>query len=347
MYIDLPALRTVVQKNCHISDAKYARDDTLCVYLLKMREYFRWERGYSFRTPLSKSAVAEWLTERERLWETLQAAPFESLPVNGNGLDPFNTFRINETLLPEGLVYSGGLGRRAKPHFFLGRLERMHASEDYTILVSAEEYARDLTAPPAMTLDKTIFIRRESLRRMIWEKVEEWRWNKRDNPMSRAMAYYDFERDLESALDAMTGNELETLILHEIGEAQAGNRLGQDWQVLLALVSCSRAEILARAVRDHLADCLSTLPTLLKALDPASIHFYFANLGGMRKEIFPALTAAYHQWMDSGELDTLDNAVSAGADHWLKVAQHMLALYRQHQHRCLSPLEALIDDCRL
>ena len=347
MYTDLPALRTAVQMNCHISDAKYARDDTLCIYLLKMREYFRWEKGYSFRTSLSKSAITEWLAERERLWETLQSTPFEPLPVNGSGFDPFDTLHVNETLLTEGLVYSGGLGRRAKPHFFLGRLERTHASEGYTILVSAQEYARDLTAPPAMTLDKTIFIRRESLRRMIWEKVEEWRWNKRDNPMGRAMAYYDFERDLEGALDTMTGNELETLILHETGEARAGDQLGQEWEALLALVSCSRAEILARAVRDHLADCLCTLPTLLKALDPASIHFYFANLGGMRKEIFPALTGAYRQWLDSGELDALNDAVRAGADHWLKTAQHMLALYRQHQDRCLSPLEALIDECRL
>ena len=30
-----------VQRNCHIADARHAGDYTLCVYLLKMREFYR------------------------------------------------------------------------------------------------------------------------------------------------------------------------------------------------------------------------------------------------------------------------------------------------------------------
>ena len=31
-----------VQRNCHIADARHAREMTLCTYLLEMREFFRW-----------------------------------------------------------------------------------------------------------------------------------------------------------------------------------------------------------------------------------------------------------------------------------------------------------------
>ena len=43
---DVQALSAVVQRNCDISDARHARDFTMCVYLLRMREYYRWAKGY-------------------------------------------------------------------------------------------------------------------------------------------------------------------------------------------------------------------------------------------------------------------------------------------------------------
>lgn len=344
---ELQTLRAAVQRNCHISDARHAGEDTLCVYLLKMREYFRWEQGHSFRATLSKTSVAGWLTEREQLWEQLEDAPFEPVPVNGQRYDPFDTAAINAAVIPLGLVYSGGIGRRAKPHFFLADLERRERYNGFTVLISAHEYARDLSAPPAMSLQDTIFVRRESLRRLIWEKVEEWRWSRRDNPMGRAIAYYDFDRDPDGALEAMTGNEVETLILHEAGEVMAGRELGGDWEALLATLPRSRAEIGARAVRDLFADCLSTLPTLLKVLDPASLHFYVANLTGMRKELFPRLIDAYHQWIENGDLDPLNTAIHAGASHWRSVATQMREHYRQDPDTCAAAIESLILASRL
>ncbi len=344
---ELETLRSAVQRNCHISDARHAGDDTLCVYLLRMREYYRWEQGHSFRATLPKRAVGDWLTAREQLWEQLEDAPFEPVPVNGQRYDPFDTAAINAAVIPRGLVYSGGIGRRAKPHFFLAHLERRERYNGFTVLISAREYARDLSAPPAMSLQDTIFVRRESLRRLIWEKVEEWRWSRRDNPMGRAIAYYDFERDPDGALEAMTGNEVETLILHEAGEVMVGHELGTDWEALLATLPRSRVEIVARAVRDLLADCLSTLPTLLKVLDPASLHFYFANLTGMRKELFPGLVDAYHQWIENRDLDPLNTAISAGVTHWRSMAVQMLQLYRQDPKDCAAAMETLILASRL
>ena len=53
-----------VQKNCHISDAQYAGDYTLCVFLLKMREFYRWEHGSAFADQPPRAEIGAWIAER-------------------------------------------------------------------------------------------------------------------------------------------------------------------------------------------------------------------------------------------------------------------------------------------
>ncbi|MGA7801331.1 MAG: Sfum_1244 family protein [Gammaproteobacteria bacterium] len=343
MHDELRTLCAKVQKNCHISDARYAGDYTLCIYLLKMREYYRWEKGFSLDASLSKDAVGSWLNEREQLWDALADEGFETLPVKADTLDPFETDTINASLIPAGLVYSGGLGRNAKPHFLLARLERHERYDDFTVLVSAEEYARDLSAPPAMTLGNTVFIRRDSLRRLLWEKTEEWRWARHDNAMGRAVQCYGFDTDPLGALERMTDREIEAVLLHEIGEVMAGQQLGGEWDEMLAALPRSRAEIAARAVRDHLADALSTLPALLDQGDAASLHFYFGNLSSMRKVIFPRLSGAYDTWVGNADIGALRDLIPESREHWLTLGRRMIEAYSTHGADCLPHVDSLID----
>lgn len=347
MLANLESLSATVQRNCHISDALHARDYTLCVYLLKMREYYRWEKGYSFQEALPSAAVGDWVTAREHLWEQLEASSFEPVRVGDRRYDPFDTERINQALLPQGLVYSAGYGGNARPHFFLGKLLRDERFATYTVLIAEKEYARDLAAPPGMSLQRTIFIRRESLRRMLWEKIEESKWYNCDNAMTRALAHYDFENHLESALDQMTDNEIETVILHEIGEVLAGETLGEAWHDLLIALPPSKAELMARAVRDHLADCLSTLPGLLETGHPAQLHFYFANMKAMRRELFPSLFEAYQAWHVQGDIDALKAQVRRGRAHWQDLALQLLTLRQSDGAPDQAGIEALVEARRL
>jgi len=204
----------------------------------------------------------------------LESAEFGPVRIDEAEFDPFDSDAINAALEAHGLIYSGGIGALGKPHFFLGSLHRRHQHHDYTVYIADREYARDLGAPPAMAQGR---LRRESLKRFLWEKLEEWRWSRPDNAMARAIACYDFPTDVDRALDEMTENELDSALLHEIGEVEAGRRLGHDWESLLAALPRSRVELLLRAVRDHLADSLITLPELLARESIASIHFWFAN----------------------------------------------------------------------
>jgi hypothetical protein len=334
-------LLEAVRKNCHIADALHAGDYTLCVYLLKMREYFRWEKGYGFVEPLPHAEVGSWLKEREQLWETLEHEPYTPLPVDGAEHDPFDAEGLNRVLNSVGLVYSAGLGQNGRAHFFLARLERRARHRDFDLLISADEFARDLTAPPAMTLGKTVFVRRESLRRMIWEKVEEWRWNSLDNPMGRAIRCYDFESDVEAALAAMTEDQIDTLVLHEVGEVAAGNILGEGWESMLAELPHSRMELSLRAIRDNFADSLSTLPALVEAAQPARLHFFMATLTNLRKSLAPGLLAAYDEWHKTGTLKTLENYIPVAQDHWRDLTERALRLYTERTPP--DALQNLID----
>ena len=104
---------------------------------------------------------------------------------------------------------------------------------------------------------------------------------------------------------------------------------------------------MARAVRDHLADCLSTLPNLLEEGNIPSLHFYFANLGGMRKLIFPSLVAAYGQWLATDDCTVLQTVSARGKAHWLEVGRAMLDLHEHHGKDCIGHIEKLVEGCYL
>jgi len=320
----LQSLSARVQHNCHISDARHGGDYHMCTFLMKMREYYRWEKGLPFGAKLPREGVSDWMADREALWEHLEEQEYLPLEIDGECFDPFEADRVNEKLESRGLVYSAGLGRNVKPHFFLGRLERHQRPDGYAVLVSDREYARDLGAPPAMTQGGTIYLRRESLRRMLWEKLESWRWNHPDNALGRAFACYDFEADLDGSLEAMTSIEIEAALLHEMGEYRAGRLLGDEWNSMLLELAGTPAELMARAVRDHLADCMVTLPELAERGAPASIHFYLGNLNPMRRELFPALEQAYASWRKSGSSTDLAELARVGEVHWVALARRLL-----------------------
>lgn len=330
-----------VQKNCHISDAQFAGDYTLCVFLLKMREFYRWENEIPYGGALPREEVGRWMQEREQMWERLEASPFEPVPIAGRALDPFDAEAVNRDLVPRGYVYSAGYGRFNKPHFFLGELARAEQRDGVQVYVSSCEYARDLVAPPAMSQNGIIFLRQESLRRYLWERVEEWRWNRGNDAMAAAIAGYDFDADVETALDRMTETETESALLHELGETRAGRALGPAWQEMVAALARTRAEILARAVRDLLADCTVTLPGLVERAAPAAIHFFFANFTGMRRHLYPEALDAYRRW-SRGESAALDRLARDGARRWLDTAHELLRLHARDGAAAGAAIEQLL-----
>ena len=317
-------LHETVQFNCHVADASHAGDYTLCIYLLKMREFYRWEQQASLSTSLNSEHIGLWLKQRENLWESLEEDEFSPLLINDEAYDPFNSNEINRLINDDQLVYSAGYGLNNRPHFFLADLEQHEQHGGYELYIAGKEHARDMSAPPAMSIDNKIYIRKESFRRLLWEKLETWRWNRPDNALGRAFACYDCENDLDQALLQMSDAEVRNVIEHEKGEIEAGKLLGPGWEELLYELPYSKASIMLRAIRDHLADALTTLPALLQLDHPASWHFYFGNLNNMRKSLFPALNAAYENWVKTGSLQELKLAIEKSKYHWLTLCEEIL-----------------------
>ena len=341
---NFPQLVHSVQRNCHIADARHAREMTMCNYLLEMREFYRWEHEVPLARSLSRHELGSWISEREALWDGLQSDELEPLRLDGQSYDAFDVDAINAALVPQGLVYGGGYGRFGKPHFFLAQLERHEQRQGLRLFVSGCEYARDISAAPAALLDGTVFLRQDALRRWLWEKVEIWGVRKAGGALKSALECYGFAADAEQGLERMVEREAETLILHELGEAMAEPLLGAAWRELVASFTGRRAEILARAVRDNLADCLSTVPRLVERNADCSIHFYFASFEGIRSALFPLLAQAYAGWRATGNADALRAAALAGSAHWHEAALRLLRLHQSDPAAAEEAIAAWIED---
>lgn len=342
--IDVAALIDAVQTNCDISDAHHAGDYTLCTYLLKMREFYRWEHDIPFFTSVPQNDLGSWLTARERRWDDLEAQPLARIPLAAGAADPFHSDAVNRELVPQGYVYSGGYGRWQKPLFFLGRLLQRSERDGFTVLVSDCEYARELAAPPAMLQGDTIYVRAESARRFVWEKIDETQWHRQESPMQRALDDYGFSRaDAPATLERMTADAIDIMVAHELGEGRVGRLLGDEWAAMLSGLQRSRAEAVARAVRDHLADCLSTLPMLVARGEAPALHFYFANVDGVRKELFPELHTAYRQWLTDRDFNAIGTTVSASAERWLGAATGFVTAFKRDPASAAGLMEQCLE----
>lgn len=327
---DQHLLVEAVQTNCHIADAAHAADMTLCIYLLQMREFFRWEQGIAPLESVSREAVGAWLTEREALWNRLEDASFCPLPVAGQSFDPFEVDAINTALAPHGLVYGAGLTGPGRASFFLGDLTAMQQREGVLVHISGCEHARGLASPPAALSGNSIFLRQESLQRWLWEKFEAWSLRRLPGAFKFALDAYGFENDGTQAVQRLAQAQSETLILHELGEARVTTLFGAAWPAMRAALDDRRTELHLRAVRDLLADSLVTLPTLLERQADASLHFWFSNFEGLRARFFPRLARAYAAWCGGDGGTALWEALAQGTPHWQQVCEQVLALHQAH-----------------
>jgi hypothetical protein len=320
------ALVEAVQRNCDIADARHGRDAALCSYLLEMREYFRWTHGLPLEAAPNAQSLGRWVGEREALWATLEETEFAPLPVAGAQFDPFDSAAVNRALGDAGLVYSGGVGRFHRPHFFLAERSRAERRDGLEVLVSGCEFARDLAGGLGALQGTTIHVRADAVRRWLWQRIELWTARPLEGPLRAALDGFGYRTGDGAAFERVVAAQVEAVILHELGEARAGAALGEAWEAMLGGFERAPAELLARAVRDNLADCLSTVPALVERGDAPAIHLWFAGFEGLRRELFPRLVAGYEAWRRGSDAVALRDAATAGAAHWDAVARRLLAL---------------------
>ena len=101
-----------VQRNCDIADAKYGGNDSLCIYLLKMRDQYIWKNSIELGAEVDRKALGKWINQTEDYWDQIEEMDLQPLDVSGDELDCFDSQGVNERINPHGWVYSAGLGQR-------------------------------------------------------------------------------------------------------------------------------------------------------------------------------------------------------------------------------------------
>mgnify|MGYP005716666927 FL=1 len=143
--------------------------------------------------------------------------------------------------------------------------------------------------------------------------------------MSKAFSYYPFDDDIDAALDAMTSVELNSILLHEKGEIETSNILGDDWKTLLAEVTDARVELMLRTIKDLYADSCVTLPKLIESNNAASLHFFAGNMTALRKDLCPSFVTTYQAWCKGASLENFSAWVLRAQQHWHELIKELLA----------------------
>lgn len=323
--VDLAALAAAVQRNCDIADARHGGELSMCIYLLQMRELYRWECGAPLGATLHRRDVGDWIARREGHWDALAREPYRALPVGDGSVDPFDVDAVGAALAPHGLVYGAGQLAGGRAIFVLGEQLHSHAHGELQVQVVGREHARGLAAPPAALHGRRVLLRRDALVRWLWQQYEAHELHP-GGAFAAALAACGYREggDAAAALERLADEQLDVLLLHESGEHRAGRLLGPRWDALRAATGGDRLiEAYLRTLRDHLADCLVTLPAVLDRPSPAALHLWFATLDGLRLEVFPALPQAYAEWCRGDGGTRLRALASAGSRHWLALGAEL------------------------
>lgn len=326
-----------VKTNCNISDAKFWGNYSICGLLLRLRELYRHENRIMLWEPVEQSAILDWIARRETLWHNIAADDFSRIAINATEFDPFDTAGINAVLQGSGLIYGAGYGVSFKPSFFVAELVSREASDNIDIYISGTELARDLSAYPAMLQDASIFVRRDALSILLWDKFEELKLRGNTSGiLAYAFSCYGLSPEEPASeyvyrnIREISEKETETYVHHELGESFEGKKLGEDWRHLLSGVENRKVEFFLRGIKDILSDTSDKglLQHIMLHDKKGSFGFYIALLGSTRKILFPDIMNAYEQFSQTGDWQPVEKARISGYLHASSLASRVLDLYR-------------------
>ncbi|MEW6675068.1 MAG: Sfum_1244 family protein [Nitrospirota bacterium] len=334
--IDIEALTFQIKRNCNISDAKYWGTYSICGLLLRLRELYRTEKGIKPWERIPQKEIGEWISEREALWRELEDKDFGDIIIEGNVYGPFEGEKINATLEKENLIYGAGYGTHMKPSFFLADLISKETVEGYDIYMAGREYVRDLSDYPAMLQGKTILARRDTTRLLLWGKFEELRLRGLKGALAFAFSRYGItpdeepSEDIDRLISLIACSEVEIYIHHELGEGFEGERFGGEWKVFLTHLSCSRAELFARGVKDLLSDTSEKgmLRHIIENRKEGSLGFYIVFLGGYRRLLFPEILSTFERFVETGDWGPIEDARKAGHRKAEEYVERLISIYR-------------------
>ena len=333
----IDSLAPQVKRNCNISDARFWDSYSLCGLLLRLRELYRSESGIKPWMKISQEAIGNWIDTREALWHELRKEELQNIEIDRQEYGPFDIREINASLHDQEILYGAGYGITMKPSFFLADLVSKERIDGFDVYVAGNEYARDLADYPAVLQGKVIITRLETIKLLIWQKLEEMRCKTAKAGLAYAFSEYgvpaqsDFTEETEGKLDIIARAEAQTYIRHEIGEFVEDAKIGDKWKTLLSLIPHRKAEVFARSVKDILADTSDQgmIRYIIDGRLTGSLGFYTVFLSGFRKLLFPEILEAFSSFTCGGNWDLVEHARRAGYQRASSYAHRILACYHR------------------
>ena len=315
--IEIDTFARQVLKNCEISDAQHAGLFSICGLALRLRDLYKWENKLNPWDEKDSSEILDWIAAKEQLWEKLVEKEYADLSIGGKHYDPFNTAEINALLEPHGILYGAGYAYSLKPTFFLAAIQNKSQTDGYTVYTLGRELVRDLLTLPVLSQDNLILLRTDSARLFIWDQIAFIK--KSGRPALRfALEHCGLKNQDSNALrhqmPTILAAQKDNFIYHEIGEMKDSTFDPVIWRELIAAFPHSPTELLARAVKDLLADTTQhgTLCHLIRNRKAAALGFYVAFQDGLLKELFPELRTAFRDFTKTRNWRIIEEAVATG-----------------------------------
>jgi len=335
---EIEAVTRQVLDNCDITDAQHAGLYSTCGLALRLRDLYKWEHRLNPWEEKDSSEILDWIGEKEALWEKLAEAKFRAISIQGISYDPFDTAGINVALEPHGLFYGAGYAFSLKPTFFLAEIENKTLRTGYTVYILGRELARDLLTLPALSQDQSILLRTESARLFLWDQVAYLKKS------SRAALHFALEQcglndhppeELARHLPEILAAQKDNYIYHEIGELRDTTFRPKIWREIIAAFPHSPVELLARGLKDLLADSHQngTLPHLINNRQTAGLGFYTAFQDGMPRELFPELREAFNHFTKTRNWHIIEEAVAEGRRRAKSYVAEMVRIFQMGQRR--------------
>ena len=330
--IDLETITRQVLLNCDISDARHAGLYSICGLALRLRDLYKWEMGLPPWIEKDSSEILDWIGSKEQKWEEIADSEYSSLSIQGHDYDPFDTREINAILEPQGYFYGAGYARSLKPTFFLAAIEDKKEVMQHSVYTLGHELARDLLTIPAFTQDSAIVVREESAKMFLWDQMLYIKKSGRaalDFALQQCGVPDQRPQTLHANLPVILAAQKETYVCHELGEIMDTVFNRNVWREIIAAYPHTTVELLARVVKDLLADTHEhgTLKYFIRKRKAAALGFYVAFIDGLAKVLFAELVGSFTEFARTENWTIIEKAVTAGFHKAKSYAEKIISLY--------------------
>ena len=331
-------LTAQVRRNCDISDAAHAGLYSICGLALRLRDLYKWAHGLPPWQEGDPASVLAWIDAQETLWSTLEETAFSPITISGREFEPFDTAGINAELEARGLFYGAGYAYSLKPTFLLAEIDSTARVEGLSVVRLGGEWARDLLTLPAFVQDGAVVYRREAAQLYLWDQILYIKPSGRP-ALDVALRHFGVPPGPVAALgphlDAILNRLQDIYVYHECGEQLDAVFDDHLWREIIAAFPHSAVELLARAVKDLLADThpRGPLRRMVGKRDIVALGCYVAFFDGLGRAMFPELRAAFSTLAATGDWVPMGAAVDAGLASAAGAARRLSDLFTEGKTR--------------